>query len=154
MENLESKKEPLVLNPENAFEFDVARGLKELIDDRDSFYHIEVRDNILSIRKEGYNTPALSSVEYDMSQLVKNEYIDQKKDAIRTAYSYTFSKVGDLIPRMTTLKSEMFADTHNGAKHAFYHDRTGEYPEYDIAAAIGFTNPDLFKDKENTGMHR
>ncbi len=69
MKNLEGRKELVVLNPENAFEFEIARGLKELIDDRDNFYHIEVRGDLLSIEKQGYNTPTLESVEYDMSQL-------------------------------------------------------------------------------------
>jgi len=150
MENLERRKQPVVLNSENAFEFDIARGLKELIDDMDSFYHIEVRDDLLTIEKQGYNTPSLASVQYDMSQLVKNEVLDQKKDAIREAYMYTFSKTGDLKSRVDALESKMFADSHDGASHAFYHDRTGKYPESEIVAPF---REEFVKD-EKIGMHR
>ena len=139
MENLEERKQPVVLNPENAFEFDIARGLKELINDRDSFYHIEVRDDLLSIGKQGYNTPTLESVEYDMSQLAENEVLNQKKDAIREAYMYTFAKTGDLAKA-----------TH---EHAFYHDRTGKYPEEEIVAAIKAMNPELVNE-ERIGIYR
>lgn len=139
MENLEGKKQPVVLNSENAFEFDIARGLKELNDDRDKFYHIEVRGDLLSIGKQGYNTPTLESVEYDMSQFAENEVLNQKKDAIREAYMYTFVKTGDL--------------KKSTNEHAFYHDRTGKYPEEEIVAAIKSMNPDLLKDEKN-GMHR
>lgn len=139
MENLESKKEPVVLNPENAFEFDIARGLRELIDDKDNFYHIEVRGDLLTVGKQGYNTPTLESVEYDMSQLAENEVLNQKKDAIREAYMYTFAKTGDL--------------NKSANPHAFYHDRTGKYPEEEIVAAIKKLNPELIKE-ESTGMHR
>ena len=150
MENLEERKQPVVLNPENAFEFNIARGLKELIDDRDMFYHIEVRDDLLSIRKEGYNTSTLESVEYDMSKLIENEILHQKRDAIREAYAYTFGKTGDLKSRFAILQSKMFADSHDGSSHAFYHDRTGKYPEAEIVAPF----KEELVNAEKTGMHR
>jgi len=150
MENLEEKKQTVILDPETAFEFEVARNLKKFLDDREMFYHIEVLDDLLSIRKEGYNTPPLDSIEFDMSQLIEDDLINHKFEAIREAYAYTFAKTRDLMSRVATLENKPFADSHDGASHAFYHDRTGKYPESEIAAT--FIKKQV--NDENFGMHR
>ncbi|MBR3162128.1 MAG: hypothetical protein IKF19_05300 [Bacilli bacterium] len=134
------------LNPESVFEFTVAGKLKELMDDSDCFYHIEVRDDNLSIEKQGYNTPGLGSVTFDMSQLVENELFNQKLDAIRTAYTYTFSKTGDLQKRVDDVISHSTYGGETPSAHAFYHDRTGKYSEDKIVSLVKASNPDLFKE--------
>ena len=71
--------EKIILNGETAFEFEIARGLKELIADSDSFYHINVTENEIAVGRQGYNTPDVETVSFDMSDLQSNEFQDQKK---------------------------------------------------------------------------
>lgn len=140
----------VILESEGSFEFEIAKNLKEFIDNSYYFYHIYYLDDILRIEKQGYNTGCLDFREFDLTNLLENELIEnEKKSAIMMAYAYTFQKTKDFISRVSVIKREKVADTHNGSSHAFYHDGTGKYPEYKIVSAIIKANPDLFIDKKN-----
>ena len=137
---------PIVLDPKKAFEFDVRAGVKNLIkkedgrNDIDAFYHIFVYEDKITIEKQGYNIPTYKMVEFDMSQLSEN----QKFDAVRAAYSSTFFTTHELVSRVSTVMENSLADSHNGASHTFYHDRTAKWRESEIASEIFRMNPDLF----------
>ena len=133
-----NNKTIISLDSEKPFEYDVVKAINGLIDDKSLFYHIEVTEKGFCIEKQGYNTPALESVEFDTTQLINNEAFQQTRDAIVSAYQYTFAKTGDLESRLSVIDRQPLADTHNGSSHSFYHDRTGKYAESDIVARIKF----------------
>lgn len=126
------------LDSEKPFEYDVVKAINGLINDKYLFYHIEVTDKGFSIEKQGYNTPAIESIEFDTTQLIDDESLQQTRDAIVSAYQYTFAKTGDLERRLSVIDRQPLADSHIGSSHAFYHDRTGKYGESDIVDRIKF----------------
>lgn len=124
----------IVLNREDAFEFEIAKGLKELIVDMNSFYHINVTEDEITVGRQGYNTRDIDKVCFDMNNLQSNEVEDQKEAAIVSTYMYTFSKTGDLKKRL----SDIYNKAGDLNMHTFYHDRTGRYPEDLIVNNIKF----------------
>lgn len=137
----------IILNGETAFEFEIARGLKELIVDSDSFYHINVTENEIAVGRQGYNTPDVETISFDMSDLQSDDIQDQKKDAIESAYVYTFSKTKDLEKRVSDVENNV----RESDTHAFYHDRTGKYPEELIVSAVKFHHPETFEKGKGIG---
>lgn len=61
----------------------------------------------------------------------------------------------DIINRVKTITMNPNADSHWGANHAFYNDRTGKYPEHKIVERIVMLNNFLFeKDKNNKSIEK
>jgi len=124
------------LDPTRAFQFDIVKVIHDLIDNKSDFYHINVTENSIVVEKQGYNTATIQSVTFDTTELVNDEYFTQTADAIFAAYQYTFGKTGDLNSRVGVIRDRSIADSHLGSSHAFYHDRTGKYPEETIVSRI------------------
>ncbi len=153
MEN-NSKDIVVQLNPYDLYQFELAGTLRNFAMDSGFFYHIYVEGDILTIHKEGYNTPPLESIRFDMSELIENDQINQKRAVIELAYMYIFHKTGDLKNRVDVIEENgSLVDTHEGSQHAFYHDRTGQYPEGIITKNIKRNNPYLF-DNRRFGIHK
>ena len=144
MEKTEVEVKRFVLDPKSSFTDVISHVLGLFLDNRSAFYHINVRGDILSLEWQGFNTPPLRIVEFDMSKLEDS----QKKEAIMVVYFDTFSFVGDLENRVTTIQKNWMADSHNGASHAFYHDRTGLWEEHKIADAVAKAYPKIFKSRK------
>ena len=131
----QTKKSIIKLNLDSAFEFEIAKNINKLFEnDNDDFYHIFVNENGIVVEKQGYNTPPTDTVEFDTQALVNNGIFSQTRDAIVEAYQYTFAKTRDLKGSLT--KHNPNAEIPQA--HAFYHDKTGNYPESEIIDRIVF----------------
>ena len=148
----QNKKSVIKLDPESIFEMEIAKRIKNFIgEDYDSFYHIFIVADKIIVEKQGYNTPAIDTIEFDTQALVNNELFMQTKDAIVSAYQYTFLKTGSLKEKM--VQSYPYSDLPN--THAFYHDRTCKYPESDIIDRIMFLNKiNSSVPEENISIHK
>lgn len=152
-----SKKNILIeLNPERSFVFDIASALNDLMTDHTSYFHIYVKEDNITIEEEGYNTREVKRVVLDTKNLVDNFFKKQTRDAIVTTYQYAFAKNQELASRIDMIKSNPNADSHWGASHTFYHDRTGKYPEYMIVERIVFLNKInlMTENSQSNGFHK
>lgn len=125
MENLE-RKSSVVLGTDD-FAVVMASGLEKFVDYENYYYSIAVMENSINIGKQGFNTPMLGTVSFDMSGLDESE----RCVAVKTACMHTYAN----------------ANTENIGcdSHVFYKDYTGKYPVDAIITMI---------PEENCGMHR
>jgi len=124
------------LNPQKTVEFDIISSLKNFVDDHSSFYHINVYGDKITVEEQGYNTSAIKKIVFDTKKLKNGIITKQIRDAIVSIYQYVFYKNGELGSRISTILENPCADSHWGASHTFYHDRTGKYPEHMIVKRI------------------
>lgn len=144
------------LDSKKAFDFDIECALEDFVVDHTSFYHIYVWDDKITIEEQGYNTPTIKKVVFETKKLVNNMIVKQKRDAIVSIYQYTFLKNGELASRISMIMENPKADSHWGASHTFYHDRTGKYPEYTIVKRVILLNGEksLEEDSQTNRFHR
>lgn len=119
-------------------EIDIANILENFMLDRYNYYHICVWKDKITVEEQGYNTPTIKKIAFDITKLANND--GQIKNVISEIYQCAFNKNQDLEHRINMIKSNPNADSHWGASHTFYHDRTGLYPEYVIVDAILLLN--------------
>lgn len=143
------------LKSETPFEFVISKALNDFIIDIKDFYWIDVYEDKITVSKQGYNTSTLEKIILETRNLVNNILKKQIRDAIISTYQYTFAKTGDLTSRIEVISTNPDADSHWGASHAFYVDRTGKYPEYMIVKRIALLNEITATQNDySTRMHK
>lgn len=143
MENLEKEKNIVLPDQAMGTGYQVYLALKDFVDDKSLFYHIDYTDGKLTVTKEGYNGPELAKVNFDLSNLrivegPNGPFFEPVLEAITAAYTMIFKKTGEFKSRLEAIIKNPNADTHTGAGHAFYHDRTGKYPEHKIVELLNY----------------